>query len=61
MKTKMREKKMNGKIFLHNDYMDTLGLKMEIDKIVIVKFAGDLMKIKVKEIKENGIMVEIVN
>lgn len=49
-----------GKLFLHNDYLDTLGMDIEKDKVMIIEFAGGLMKIKVKQILDNGIVAEAI-
>lgn len=58
-KSKVKETKI-GKLFLHNDYLDTLGMDIVKDKIMIIEFAGGLMKVKVKEILDNGIMAEAI-
>ena len=49
-----------GKVFLHNDYLDTLGMDIVEDKVMIIDFMGGLMKIKVKDILDDGIMAEAI-
>ena len=61
IKSKIKTKiKANGRIFLHNDYLNTLGIGIELEKTMIIIFAGGVMKIKVKEILKDGIMAEAI-
>jgi hypothetical protein len=62
MKTNLKERKVNkiGNIFLPNDYINTLGMDIIKDKIMIVDFCGGIMKVKVNEILDNGIMAEMI-
>jgi hypothetical protein len=49
-----------GNIFLPKDYIDTLGMDIKKDKVMVIDFCGGIMKVKVKNILENGIMAEMI-
>ena len=61
-KVNFKEKKSNkfGNIFLPKDYIDTLGMDIKKEKIMIINFCGEIMKVKVIDILDNGIMVSMI-
>lgn len=48
------------RVFLHNDYVDTLGVKVEKGMEVNIRFMGEMMIAKVIDILQDGIKVEIL-
>ena len=58
---KRKEIKKIGNIFLPIDYINTLGVEIKLEKVMVVDFCGGMMKIKVKEILVDGIKAEIVS
>jgi len=56
----MKTEIVTATVFMEDKYIDT-NVPLYTDKIVVVRYMGEDVKIKVKEIKENGYMVALVN
>ena len=50
-----------AKVFLDNQYVDTLGVIVEVGKVINIRFMGEFTKAKVIKILDNGIMVELLD
>ena len=48
-----------AKVFLEEQYLETLG-DIVIGQVVTLMFLGELMKAKVEDIQDNGLVVSIL-